>query len=497
MAIKKIKLPDNTEQNINDARITSTNITKWNATASSLENYLPLVGGTMTADAAISWGTNDRTDWATVPDGIRVISSTDTASGAPTQYAVGMTIKSRYSFSLASRGGTADSFYFKSGARNWYEVYHSGNLTQSVVTGLIGSSTYAPYNADGYLPLSGGTMANTNLVTNMNADLLDGFHETRFFRGRGTVPANTDISTYSGTVGSYFLNALQISTITNAPYTQSGLHVFSSGSNYGDLQIVSRPDVLDFRVKWGSTDNSWKNWHKIWHDANSNLSTVDWAANNITAAGYISSGTYVNSSGLKFRTNANRTRIDATGWYRVWTGGARDTFPTSIILNITKNFGVSASEGYLIEISLAGNGQVTFNQISGTTQSSARNITKIRYVYVYNTAAPSTYIDIYYSGTAGNDVNISGLSGHGTFSAPTLVEDTTGYTTVEFETQRFAFKTTRAIVAGGNITGASFIKTGGTSSQLLAADGSTRSITISSSEPTSSDGSNGDIWIVI
>jgi hypothetical protein len=156
--------------------------------------------------------------------------------------------------------------------------------------------------------------------------------------------------------------------------------------------------------------------------------------------------------GLKFPTNANRTSINATGWYRVWTGGARDTFPTSIILNITKNYGGSASEGYLIEIGLAGNGQVTFNQISGTTQTTTRNITKIRYVYVYNTAAPSTYIDIYYSGSAQNNVQISGLSGHGTFSAPTAVSDTTGYSTIEFETMRFAQKTSRNIVAMGYIS---------------------------------------------
>jgi hypothetical protein len=32
----------------------------------------------------------------------------------------------------------------------------------------------------GYLPLTGGTMSNTNLVTNMNADLLDGHHSTYF-----------------------------------------------------------------------------------------------------------------------------------------------------------------------------------------------------------------------------------------------------------------------------------------------------------------------------
>ena len=38
------------------------------------------------------------------------------------------------------------------------ELYGTHNLTKSVITGLIGSTTYAPYNSAGYLPLSGGTI---------------------------------------------------------------------------------------------------------------------------------------------------------------------------------------------------------------------------------------------------------------------------------------------------------------------------------------------------
>jgi len=41
---------------------------------------------------------------------------------------------------------------------------------EAVLTGNITSHTHS------YLPLSGGTMSNTNLVTNLNADLLDGNH---------------------------------------------------------------------------------------------------------------------------------------------------------------------------------------------------------------------------------------------------------------------------------------------------------------------------------
>ena len=45
---------------------------------------------------------------------------------------------------------------------------------EAVLTGNITSHTH------GYLPLTGGAMNNTNLVTNLNADLLDGLHKTAF-----------------------------------------------------------------------------------------------------------------------------------------------------------------------------------------------------------------------------------------------------------------------------------------------------------------------------
>ena len=47
-------------------------------------------------------------------------------------------------------------------------------MVESVLTGNITSHTHS------YLPLSGGTMSNTNVVTNLNADLLDGYHADSF-----------------------------------------------------------------------------------------------------------------------------------------------------------------------------------------------------------------------------------------------------------------------------------------------------------------------------
>lgn len=47
-------------------------------------------------------------------------------------------------------------------------------MVESVLTGNITSHTHS------YLPLSGGTMSNTDVVTNLNADLLDGYHHSSF-----------------------------------------------------------------------------------------------------------------------------------------------------------------------------------------------------------------------------------------------------------------------------------------------------------------------------
>ena len=248
-------------------------------TTTAANTYLPLTGGTMTADAAISWGTNDRTDWGTIPNGIRILSSTDTTSGAPTQYAVGMTIKSRYSFSLASRGGKADSFYFKSGARNWYEVYHSGNLTQSVVTGLIGSTTYAPYNADGYLPLSGGMMSG-NIVFAKSGSTAVGYPVLALSSIDGGWARSMYTVTYDDTPIFYIGVHGNVSTFSYA-------YLGSNGYNGDNLRIYPN------KVQFG--DNV------IWHAGNANLSTVNWVCKLLTAdsgmiAGGSTSGAYIGAA---------------------------------------------------------------------------------------------------------------------------------------------------------------------------------------------------------
>ena len=64
-------------------------------------------------------------------------------------------------------------------------------------------------------------------------------------------------------------------------------------------------------------------------------------------------------------------------------------------------------------------------------------------------------------------------------------------------TTGFTLNSSGNCTAVGSVTASSFVKSGGTSSQYLRADGSVGTITISSSDPTSSTGNNGDIWIKI
>lgn len=120
-----------------------------------------------------------------------------------------------------------------------------------------------------------------------------------YFRARGRVPSNTDISTYDGTIGSYFLNAYADSSITNAPYAQSGFHTFRTNESYGDLQIASRPEELAYRVKWGG---NWNSWYSIWHSGNANSSSANWVANQMVANSFkLASGTPT----LTWDANAN------------------------------------------------------------------------------------------------------------------------------------------------------------------------------------------------
>lgn len=98
-------------------------------------------------------------------------------------------------------------------------------LTDDIVTGH-------------YLPLSGGTMANTNLVTNLNADKLDGFEAAQLMPARG----------YTLTTGWLIKTTLVTSTSTQHIYFRiEGKSYGSSKTSYftfGSMQLAQNGGAI-------------------------------------------------------------------------------------------------------------------------------------------------------------------------------------------------------------------------------------------------------------
>ena len=96
---------------------------------------------------------------------------TDMAYGAT--LAIGTPVRGWH---IWARYGSQRSLFWRNGVNTttWesepHRIYDDKNLTQGVITSIIGNTTYAPYNTDGYLPLSGGTLTgaltvNSSLTT--------------------------------------------------------------------------------------------------------------------------------------------------------------------------------------------------------------------------------------------------------------------------------------------------------------------------------------------
>ena len=116
-----------------------------------------------------------------------------------------------------------------------------------------------------YLPLAGGTMANTNLVTNMNADLLDGISSASFLRSDATDTASQRISFNANATNNW-------DTIATASGSQGGIEIFNSGS--GNDAFIAFHAGNDFAFYFGiDADNNqlsiggWSmgaNKYKVW-----------------------------------------------------------------------------------------------------------------------------------------------------------------------------------------------------------------------------------------
>ena len=141
---------------------------------------------------------------------------------------------------------------------------HTHTISASDLTTTIGSTTYAPYNADGYLPLTGGTLAKatTNVLTLNN-----------------TQSAGT----------SHYLD-LQFK---GTSYARIGAQTDATGVYLQNLAATGVPFVniaSDGVFKYNNT-------YPFYHSGNSNKSDVAWSASSLTLAGSITGATTISASG--------------------------------------------------------------------------------------------------------------------------------------------------------------------------------------------------------
>ena len=255
---------------------------------------------------------------------------------------------------LRDYAGKQSMMYRGSLTKTWRTVWDSGN-----------------FNPANYLPLSGNktitgnvALANEVMITNQNGGNLVGFrnslsefgdagHATRIVSndsdlqhwrgGQNTIiydSGNFNPDSKLG-VSSVAVEAKKMSyqgstpAISGTTTFPAGLYLYGVYNNgypvaYGNLLRVGGSGLGEMLFGWAGDNTSvgglyyrskrdiaateWSNWCKLWTSANSNLSTVDWSANNLNAAANLDvAGQAYVSGWLRSRGNV--------GWYSQDYGG--------------------------------------------------------------------------------------------------------------------------------------------------------------------------------
>lgn len=303
--------------------------TVWDSGNFNPENYLPLSGGSITGDLGVS--------------------------GYLTAGVLRVKATSYPQISFVNTTTNRDSLLFVNGSELYwrptagtatdYQVYHSGN-----------------FNPDNYLPLSGGKMITGDFQFKDGVAVRDAAgrsvvglldvagdgvcvvvgnsakktcivtpNDTPVYRNDGKGTYRIYDSSNFNPDDKFGFSAAQLSDLNNAPnnaffvgaYNAANAPVAGSWSNGFTIAYGNNPDFRKQFVsagdKWwtrGRDGVNWGTWRQILDSGNSNLSTVDWAAKNITAAGTVTAPTFVgNLSGSA--SSVNGYDINSfTGYYK-------------------------------------------------------------------------------------------------------------------------------------------------------------------------------------
>lgn len=328
------------------------------------------------------------------------------------------------------------------------------------------------------------------------------------------------------------------------------LDVNSSMADLGDVDLTVAP--TDGQVlKWEQSSGSWKAANDLTGGGGGGLALTDLSASNATASGG-GSLSYNSGSGAFTFTPPDLSSFLTTETDPVFSASDAAAVTAAGIANwnTAYSWGNHGAQGYLVgyggvsnhtDVSITGvqNGQllqyngsnwvnITPSYISSYTEtdtldsvlargdSSARNIhildggelrlgTGADYCQIWSNNSNTLYIRNTLGTGAGGDVYYQSRTGHHFYSGGTAAGNNclsltgSGICTLKYLGSDRLVTTAAGVTVTGAVTATSFVKSGGTSSQYLMADGSVTtgaggggaSVTISDTAPAASA---GDLW---
>ena len=329
------------------------------------------------------------------------------------------------------------------------------------------------------------------------------------------------------------------------------LDVNSSMADLGDVDLTVAP--TDGQVlKWEQSSGSWKAANDLTGGGGGGLALTDLSATNATASGG-GSLSYNSGSGAFTFTPPDLSSFLTTETDPVFSASDAAAVTAAGIANwnTAYSWGNHAAQGYLVgyggvsnhtDVNITGvqNGQLlqyngsnwvnitpsyltsytetdTLDSVLARGDNSARNlhvteggelrlgsVTGGNYGQIW-LSSNTMYIRNTLNTGAGGDIYYASRTGHHFYSGGTAVGNNclsltgSGICTLKYLGSDRLTTTASGVTVGGSVTATSFVKTGGTSSQYLMADGSVStggggggaSVTISDTAPAASA---GDLW---
>ena len=328
------------------------------------------------------------------------------------------------------------------------------------------------------------------------------------------------------------------------------LDVNSSMADLGDVDLTVAP--TDGQVlKWEQSSGSWKAANDLTGGGGGGLALTDLSASNATASGG-GSLSYNSGSGAFTFTPPDLSSFLTTETDPVFSASDAAAVTAAGISNwnTAYSWGNHAAQGYLVgyggvsnhtDVSITGvqNGQLlqyngsnwvnitpsyltsytetdTLDSVLARGESSARNIhildggelrlgTGNDYCQIWSNNSNTFYIRNILGTGAGGDIYYESRTGHHFYSGGTAAGNNclsltgSGICTLKYLGSDRLVTTAAGVTVTGAVTATSFVKSGGTSSQYLMADGSVTtgaggggaSVTISDTAPAASA---GDLW---